>query len=329
MSDLSDLSDQSDQSDLSDPSVDAPGTARYLRRMRDDISRPAAALGAARRLILSADDFGMSPGVNAGIMRAHCDGLLTEASLMVNGAAFQEAVELARAHPRLGVGLHLVLVQGRAASPPARIPALVDAAGCFRNAPIGCGLRYFFQPGVRDQLRREIAAQLEKFAATGLPLSHVDGHLTIHMHPTVNDLLIELAADFDIRAMRLPRDPLAAALRFDDAHRLRKIFEAAAFGALSRRAAPRLTDAGIRFADRTIGLHQTGDVSEEYLLYVLRDLPPGVTEIYSHAALLDEEAAAWRPASYRSDEELGALVSARVRRAIEEGGIETIAYGDL
>jgi hopanoid biosynthesis associated protein HpnK len=299
--------------------------ARYLRRMRDDNSRPAA----ARRLILSADDFGMSPGVNAGIVRAHRDGVLTEASLMVNGTAFQEAVELARAHPRLGVGLHLVLVQGRATSPPARIPALVDGAGCFRNAPIGSGLRYFFQPGVRDQLRREIAAQLEKFAATGLPLSHVDGHLTIHMHPTVNDLLIELAADFGIRAVRLPRDPLAPALRFDKTHRLRKSFEAAAFGALSRRAAPRLAAAGIRFTDRAIGLHQTGNVCEEYLLYVLGDLPPGVTEIYSHAAVLDEETAAWRPAGYRSDEELRALTSPRVRDAIEAGGIEIIRYRDL
>lgn len=306
--------------------MDAPLIARYLRRVRED-SNDAPAEG--RRVIFSADDFGMSAGVNEGIVRAHRDGLLSEAGLMVNGAAFAQAVELARAHPGLGVGLHLVLVQGRATSPPAQIPALVDANGYFRNAPIACGLRYFFQPGVREQLRREIAAQLEKFAASGLPLSHVDGHLTIHMHPTVNDLLIELAAEFGIRAMRLPRDPLAAALRFDGAHRLRKTFEAAAFGALSRRAAPRLAAAGIRFTERTLGLHQTGDVSENYLLHVLDELPTGVTEIYSHAAVVDTEAAAWRPPQYRSEEELRALTSARVRAALAERGIQVVGYRDL
>ncbi len=306
--------------------MDAPRRARYLRRVREAGQQTP---GGRRRLILSADDFGMSRGVNEGIIRAHRDGLLTEASLMVNGAAFAEAVELARAHPRLGVGLHLVLVQGRASSPPERVPRLVDRGGHFGNAPIASGLRYFFQPGMGAQLRQEIAAQLEKFAATGLPLSHVDGHLTIHMHPTVNRILIELAARFGIRAMRLPRDPLASALRFDRAHRLRKTFEATVFAALSRRAAPRLRAAGIRCADRTYGLHQTGRVSEDYLLYLLRDLPPGVSEIYSHAAVVDAEAAAWRPRDYRSADELAALTSARVRRAIEAGGIETIAYRDL
>src|SRR5579862_6250198 len=116
-----------------------------------------------RRLIVSADDFGLSPGVNAGIMRAHRDGILTDASLMVNGAACDEAVELARAAPRLSVGLHLVLLQGRAALPPSAIPGLVDAAGMFRDNPIAVGFRYFFTPGIHVQLEREICAQIEKY----------------------------------------------------------------------------------------------------------------------------------------------------------------------
>src|SRR6185295_14404925 len=138
---------------------------------------------AARRLIIAADDFGMSAGVNAGILRAHRSGILGDASLMVNGAAFAEAVELARATPTLSVGLHLMLVQGRAALPAEEIPLLAGQDGLFGNAPIAAGFRYFFTPGVRAQLRREIVAQVEKFLATGLPLSHVDGHVTIHMHP--------------------------------------------------------------------------------------------------------------------------------------------------
>jgi hopanoid biosynthesis associated protein HpnK len=282
-----------------------------------------------RRLIVAADDFGMSAGVNAAIIRAHHDGILTDTSLMVNGQAFAQAVELAHANPTLGVGLHLMLVQGRAALPAERIPLLTGPDGLFGNAPVVAGMRYFFTPGIRAQLRSEICAQLDKFAATGLPLSHVDGHLTIHMQPVVLNILIELRDRYGIRAVRLPREPLRPALRYDRRHLLRKLFEAMSFNALSRWAVPRLARAGVHHPDRMFGLHQTGQVSEDYLLAVLADLPPGVSEVYCHPALLDDEARRWRPASYASEQELAALTSARVRAAVEQGGIERISYRDL
>ncbi|MDX2166224.1 MAG: hopanoid biosynthesis-associated protein HpnK [Deltaproteobacteria bacterium] len=284
---------------------------------------------AARRLIVAADDFGMSAGVNAGIARAHRDGVLTETSLMVNGAAFDDAVELARATPTLSVGLHLMLVQGRCAAPPAAIPALADAAGFFGNAPIWAGLRYFFTPGVRDQLRREIVAQLEKFLATGLPLSHVDGHVTIHMHPVVVEILCEVAARYGVRAVRLPRDPLRPALAWDRRHALRKLFEATAFGALARFARPRLAFAGLRHPDSMFGMHQTGHVDEAYLLHVIATLPPGTSEVYCHPAELDAEARRWRPADYASEAELAALCSPRVRAALAAHGVELTSYREL
>jgi hopanoid biosynthesis associated protein HpnK len=284
---------------------------------------------AARRLIVAADDFGMSAGVNAGIGRAHRDGVLTETSLMVNGAAFADAVELARATPTLSVGLHLMLVQGRCAAPPNQIPALANADGYFGNAPIWAGVRYFFTPGVRDQLRREIAAQLEKFLATGLPLSHVDGHVTIHMHPTVIELLCDVAARYGVRAVRLPRDPLRPALAWNRRHALRKLFEATAFGALARFALPRLSRVGLRHPDHMFGMHQTGHVDEAYLLHVIDTLPPGTSEVYCHPGELDAEARRWRPADYASEAELAALCSPRVREALHAGGIELISYRDL
>lgn len=282
-----------------------------------------------RSLIVSADDFGMSPGVNHGIIRAHREGILTDASLMVNGQAFDEAVELARANPTLSVGLHLMLVQGRATLPAADVPLLADARGMLSMHPIRSGMRFFFTPGIRRQLEREIVAQLDRFRATGLPLSHVDGHLTIHMHPTVVEILTERAAEYGIGAVRLPREPLLAALRFDRAHLLRKVFESVSFNSLSRHAEPLLAAARIRHPSRMFGLHQTGHVSEEYVLAVLRDLPDGVSELYCHAAVSDDESRRWRPADYESERELTALTSPRVRRAIEEAGIERISYGQL
>jgi chitin disaccharide deacetylase len=281
-----------------------------------------------RRLIVSADDFGLSSGVNTGVIAAHREGVLTNASLMVTGAAFDEAVELAQVTPTLAVGLHLVLVQGRAAVAPC-VPQLVDGRGMFSNNAVLAGLRYFFTPGIRAQLAREIEAQLEKFVSTGLPLSHVDGHLNVHMHPAVLRILARLAPRYGIRAMRVLHEPLDISLRLDGRHRLRKRTESVIFKALTAYALPRLTAQGIGHADQMFGLHQSGHVTESYFLGVIQALPAGVTEIYSHASIVDAEARRWRPADYESQAELAALTSRRVRAALAAAGIACISYRDL
>jgi len=282
-----------------------------------------------RQLIVSADDFGLSAGVNAGILSAHLDGILTDASLMVGGAAFADAVEVARATPTLSVGLHLVLVQGRATAPPSAVPGLVDHDGMFRNQPVLNGFRYFFTPGVRVQLEREIRAQLERYLSTGLQLSHVDGHLNIHMHPTVLAVLLKVAPEYGIRALRLPREPLDISLRLDGRQRVRKVMEAVTFRALVRWAMPRLTAHGMRHPDQMFGLHQSGHMTEPYLLGVLEALPPGVTEIYCHASKVDAEAARWRPTDYESEAELAALTSPRVGAALAAAQVVRISYRTL
>lgn len=282
-----------------------------------------------RRLIVSADDFGLSSGVNAGILGAHRNGILTNAGLMVTGAACDEAARLARETPTLSVGLHLVLVQGRAAVLPPAIPRLVGADGMFRTSPVAAGFRYFFTPRIRAELAREIRAQLEAFSATGLPLSHVDGHLNVHVHPTVLNILLQFAPDYGIRALRLPREPLRTSLRLDRRAPARKVAEAAIFRSLARYAAPRLAAHGIRWVDRVFGLHQSGHVTEAYLLGVLAALPRGTTEIYCHASHVDAEAARWRPRDYECDAEVEALCSARVREALPKREIELASYRDL
>ena len=144
-----------------------------------------------RRLIVNADDFGLSTSVNKAVIRAHRDGILTTASLMVNESGCGEAVKLAKENPKLGVGLHLTLLMGHAALTPEKIPGLVNARGEFSNSPVGVGLNYFFKSSLREQLRAEIHAQFEKFHATGLPLDHVNGHLHLHLHPVIFKTQIE------------------------------------------------------------------------------------------------------------------------------------------
>ncbi len=293
------------------------------------MTSPGREASVRKRLIVSGDDFGLSPGTNFGIIKAHRDGILTNASLMANGSAFVEAVELARATPSLSVGLHLVLVQGRAVSAPQDIPDLVDGAGMFRNNAVTAGFHYFFAPRLREQIEREIGAQLEKYLSTGLPLSHVDGHLNIHMHPSVLAVLLQLASRYGIRAMRLPREPWRLSLQLDGRERGRKLLEALIFRNLTRFARPRLAAHGIRHPDQMFGLHQSGHVTEPYLLGVLQHLPAGTTEVYGHPALVDAEARRWRPADYESEAEVAAFTSARVREAMRAADVELASYGDL
>jgi len=286
----------------------------------------------SRRLIVSGDDFGAAPEVNAGIVRAHRDGILGAASLMVTGDAAAEAVALARATPALAVGLHLVLVQGRPAAPPAEIPGLVGAGGAFRDAPIASGLRYAWAAVAgrgRRELRREIEAQLAAFRASGLALSHVDGHLNMHLHPMVLPVLLELAPQWGIRAMRLSREPLGAALRHDPRHAARKVFEGAVFRTLAALAAPKLRAAGIVAADRVYGMHQTGHVDERYVLALAAALPPGVSELYCHPSEgVAPAMARWQP-GYDGPGEVAALTSPRVRAALDAAGVELTTYARL
>ena len=282
-----------------------------------------------RRLIVSGDDFVAAPEVNAGIVRAHTQGILTGTSLMVTGDAATEAVAGARAHPRLAVGLHLVLAQGRPAAPAAEIPALVTRTGTFRRAPVLSGLRYAWAWCTRvgrAQLHREIEAQLAAFAATGLTLSHVDGHMNMHLHPMVLPILIELAPRYRIRAVRVLREDLRDALRHDRRHLVRKAGEAAAFAVLARRATPRLAAAGILTADRVYGMHQTGHVDEAYLLALIAALPPGLSEVYCHPSQGRSPAMAPYQTGYDHAGELAALTSPRVRAAIDAAGVELVSY---
>jgi hopanoid biosynthesis associated protein HpnK len=285
-----------------------------------------------RRLVVTGDDFGVAREVNAAIVEAHRDGILTSASLMVTGAAALDAVELARAHPRLAVGLHLVLAQGRPASPLGDVDRLVGRSGEFGRQPVLAGLRYAWQwlgRVGRAQLRREIEAQLAAFAATGLPFSHVDGHLNMHLHPMVLPVLIALAPRYGIRAMRLTREDLRPALRYDRRHVGRKVFEGTIFGALSGWAAPRLRAAGIIATDRIYGMHQTGHVDERYLLEVVARLPPGASELYCHPATAQPAAMAAYQPGYAHAAEIAALTSPRVRAAIEARGVRLVGYPEL
>jgi hopanoid biosynthesis associated protein HpnK len=247
---------------------------------------------------------------------------------MVTGAAAEEAVAIARERPSLAVGLHLVLVCGRPASKPETVPSLVRADGAFRDAPVASGLVYQFSRGARRELRREIRAQLEAFRTTGLALSHVDGHLHMHLHPVVLAILGELAGEFGIPAVRLPAEELRPALAFDRSNLATKLAWAGIFRMLRRHGERRLEATGVAWADRVYGLFQTGRVSEPYLLSLLPRIRGRRAEVYAHPALPEAGEPLNGPAG-SGPRELAALLSPRVREAMEANGVRPATYADF
>ena len=278
---------------------------------RENAGRPS------RRLIVNADDFGLSHSVNEAVIRAHRDGVLTAASLMVNEPGCDEALKLARENPRLGVGLHLTLLVGRSALPPEKIPGLVNSRGEFSNSPVGVGMNYFFKRGLREQLRAEIHAQFERFHSTGLPLDHVNGHLHMHLHPVIFKILIEDAEELGIKRMRLTREPFWMDVPLARGNRLYRSTHAAIYLCLSWLAQSRLHRKNILHTQRVFGLLQNARVDEPYISRLLPILPAGDSELYSHPSL-DE-----------FKHELDALVSPRVKDLVKELGIELVRYQDL
>jgi len=270
-----------------------------------------------RRLIVNADDFGLSHAVNEAVIRAHRDGILTSASLMVNEPACDEAVKLAKENPKLGVGLHITLLMGHSALPAGKIPGLVNNRGEFSDSPVSTGMKYFFDSSLREQLRAEIRAQFEKFRATGLPLDHVNGHLHFHLHPVVFKILMEDSDTLGISHLRLTRDCFSRSRRTSHGHLLYRISNAAIFEMLSSRARRPLEQKKIRHARITFGLLQNARVDEEYILKLLPELPPGDSELYSHPSLGEFK------------HEFDALVSPRVRELVNKLGIELIRHQDL
>jgi hopanoid biosynthesis associated protein HpnK len=236
---------------------------------------------------------------------------------MVNEPAFEEAVALAREHPRLGVGLHLTLLCGHSALPPERLPGLVNARGQFSSNPASAGFRYFFQRSLREPLRQELHAQFQKFRATGLPLDHVNGHLHLHLHPTVFRILMADAGQLGIKRLRLTFDPLRLNLRLASGHFAYRALHVAIFHPLSARARPALAQRGIRHTEAVFGLLQNARVDENYVNRLLPQLPAGDSELYSHPSL-DE-----------FKNEFDALVSPRVQEQVQSLGIKLIRYQDL
>jgi chitin disaccharide deacetylase len=280
-------------------------------------SEPVTGSQGRRRLIVNADDFGRSHSINEAVIRAHQEGILTTASLMVNESACAEAVALAKQHPALGVGLHLTFLCGHSALPATEIPLLVNANQAFTENSFEAGMKYYFKTELRQQLHAELLAQFDRFKATGLPLDHVNGHLHMHLHPVIFDILMGQAASLGITRVRLTADPLWLNLRLAGGQWFYRLSHALIFQTLAWRSRADLRARGIRHTSRVFGLLQNARVDERYVERLLSRLPAGDSELYSHPSLDEFKA------------EFDAMISPRVRQLVAVGQIELVRYQDL
>jgi hopanoid biosynthesis associated protein HpnK len=257
-----------------------------------------------KTITFSADDFGLTEAVNEGIERAHRDGALQAASLMVGAPAAADAVRIARANPALRVGLHLVVIEGPAILAPSAIPGLIDASGQFPSDQLRLGLNYFFRPAIRRQLRMEIHAQFAAFAATGLQLDHANAHKHMHLHPTVGAMMLEVGRDFGLNRIRIPAEPpsvmaqCGARLTLGDKLLYR-------WTALLRRQAKA---AGVVTNDHCFGLAWSGHMTANRVQRLLANIPDGDSEIYFHPAARRDAVLDRLMPDYEHEAEMAALL---------------------
>ena len=275
-----------------------------------------------KSLVITADDFGASVQVNDAVEQAHKRGVLTAASLMVAAPGAVDAVKRARRLPKLGVGLHVVLVEGRPALPAVQVPDLVGADGLFRTDMVRAGATMFFDRAARRQLEAEITAQFEAFAATGLPLDHVNAHKHFHLHPTIAGLILKIGARFGLRAARLPIEPRGVLAQVEPGRYPAQPVVDLWAGLACRR----FRRAGLTVPDQVFGLHWSGALSANRLAGLIGQLPEGLSEIYLHPATGAYPGSA---PGYGYAEELAALVSPAAIEAAAEADIRRGRFMDF
>ena len=289
-----------------------------------------------KRLIVNADDFGFTRGVNAGILRASESGILTSATLMANGDAFGEAVAMARANPRLGVGCHLVAVGGRPLAPVSEIESLVDRDGLLPRTLTDLIKRLIRRRVRVEHLEREFAAQVERVRRAGITPTHFDSHKHAHTQPLVMTALARVANAFGIRAVRNPfeswRAPVitGVAARARRSIYLKQYVMSATVAARARQFHRLVREHGLQAPDFFCGVRLTGLLDAEAVRRVVEGLRDGTTELMCHPAVYDDEleSAATRLKRERQ-RELEALTDESVGRAALTQGVRLINYQEF
>lgn len=278
--------------------------------------------GEARRLIVHADDFGLSEAVNRAVIAAHERGIVTSASLMAGGDAFEHAVALAKACPSLDVGVHLTLTEQRPVA--ANVPSLVDADGKLAPHATRLAQRHARGKIALADVRTELDAQIRRVRDSGITPTHLDGHQHVHVLPGVAQVVLELARTHGVRAVRYPAERVRAYM-LKSPVRAKRVAEQLAVAALSALSPLK----SLRRSDDFVGFYFGGRLNERNLRTVLDHLPArGTIELMCHPGFEDPQSryGHW---GYAWTDEAAALSSPRIRELLAARGVRLIGYRDV
>ena len=288
-----------------------------------------------KRLIVNADDFGLTEGVNRAILDAQQRGIVTSTTLLANGAAFDSAVRLAREAPLLGVGIHLNVTDGRPVTRASSIPTLINEDGLFRCRPASLAANISAGRIRLDDIECELRAQIEKVQAAGVPVTHIDGHKHFHTWPSIFTIIIRLAREYGIRGIRCAAERparLRELMRSREAagRILKQYIVGRGLALLAKDAKIKLRRADLRCPQFFWGVTQTGFLDIASLEEILRSLPDGINELMCHPGYADAELARL-PTRLQAqrEKELEALTAPQIKALVSELQIQLISYREL
>ena len=285
-----------------------------------------------RRLIVNADDFGLTPGVNRGIVEAHREGIVTSSTLMANGSALDDAIRLTASAATLSVGCHVVLVDGEPVLDRSRVPTLLTAK---RNGRFVDGIAGFAARVLRghinpDEVEAEVTAQIRKLQSAGVHVSHIDTHKHTHIFPQILRPILRAAKATGVRAIRNPFGRVAFSQIANRPGLWKRYGQVKMLNRWAAAFARTVVEAGMATPDGILGIVATGSMDDRMLRVILQNLPDGTWELVCHPGHNDGALSNVRTRLRESREvELQILTSPVTHKWLTEGGIELISYNAL
>ena len=281
-----------------------------------------------KRLIVNADDFGLHPLINAGIIKGHQEGFITSTSLMPSAPCWQEAVRLAKDNPRLGIGVHLTLVGGvPSVLPKEKVSSLLDDDGLFLPDYVAFAKRYYSGAVKRSELEAELRAQLERALSCGVNITHIDSHQHTPVLQGINSLVLKLSNEYNIIRVRIPKEGYFFTGGYQTG--VGRLIGRSGLSFCADMAALRADSLGLRHPQHFYGMLAGGHLNAQLIANILRQLPEGVSEIMTHPGLDSAalgEAFSWQ---YHWREELDAYLDAGNKALLKELGIEPVSFAAL
>jgi chitin disaccharide deacetylase len=289
-----------------------------------------------RRLIINADDFGLTPGVNRAILEAHQHGVVTSATLMANGQAFTEAIGLARSSPGLGVGCHVVLVDGSPVLDKTKVRSLLKPRSAktgdpqFREGISRFGALALLGRLAADEIEAEATSQIRKLQASGIEVTHLDSHKHTHLFPQVLRPLLRAAKICGVRAIRNPFERIQGSQLAASPSLWKRWVEVGLLRSLARQFREAVQQAGIFTPDGTLAIIATGTLNERLLHLMVENLPDGTWELVCHPGYNDADLQRVHTRLKESrEQELRILTSQATRDLLAANGVEIVSFREL